>query len=186
MPNPVPSFWTATPHAFDDFRSSDKLPETCDVLIIGSGYAGVATAYHLYSSHSMSTQSVVMLEARQLASAATGRNGGHVKPDTYFGITKYKKMYGLKAAAAIQKFQSSQVLAVKNLVEREGLDCDFHLTRSVDVIMDAELAEQKLEEYNELVRGGVVDMKDVAYTPKHDAERVNTSILDTYPQSHVI
>lgn len=115
----------------------------------------------------------VMLEARTLSSGATGRNGGHLKPDTYMGVARMASLYGLKQAAALQKYESEQVYLVKQLVEKEGLDCDFHLTRACDVIMDPEVAKQKAKEYFQLVKEGVVDTKDIGYTPKKDAERIS-------------
>lgn len=70
------------------------------------------------------------------------------------------------------KFEGSGVLATKWLVEAEGLDCDFHLTRAVYVYMDAQHAAETIKAYKKLLERGEVDMKDVAYTPKKDAERV--------------
>ena len=170
--NPVESFWTAPRHHLDNYRSSEELPSSCDVVIIGSGYAGVATAYHMLNG-AQRKPSIVMLEARGITSGATGRNGGHLKPDTYAGMARYASLYGMEQAAALQKFESEQVHMVKQLVEKENLDCDFHLTRAIDVIMDPKMAEQKANEYRQLVKEGIVDTKDVAYTPKNDAERIS-------------
>lgn len=68
------SFWRAKPHYLDTERTTEELPKECDVLIIGAGYAGVSTAYHLQNNDSF-TQSIVILEAREACSGATGRNG---------------------------------------------------------------------------------------------------------------
>lgn len=114
-----------------------------------------------------------MLEARKLTSGATARNGGHLKPDTYMGVTKLASLYGTQQVANLQKYEAGQVYAVKRLVEDEGLDCDFHLTRACDAIMDPDVAEQKAREYRQLVKEGVVDMRDVGYVPKKDAERIS-------------
>ena len=67
-------FWRTQPHELDTHRTSEDLPAECDVLIIGAGYAGAATAYHLLKENP-SPPSVVILEARQACSGATGRNG---------------------------------------------------------------------------------------------------------------
>ena len=45
-----------------------------DVAIIGGGFTGVSTAYHL--SRRYPDRSIVLLEAKRLANGASGRNGG--------------------------------------------------------------------------------------------------------------
>lgn len=95
-----------------------------------------------------------------------------MKPDTYFNVPKYTKLYGPEMAAKLAVFESSQVLAVKELVEREQIDCDFHLTRTIDVYLDAQVAKDTEAAYRGLLKAGVVDLKDVAFTSKSDAERV--------------
>jgi len=83
MPPPTPansplnSFWRAEPHKLDSHRSTKELPATADVVIIGGGFAGVSIAHHLLSkSDSTRAQpSIVILEAREACSGATGRNG---------------------------------------------------------------------------------------------------------------
>ena len=75
-------------------------------------------------------------------------------------------------AAELARFETSQVLALKELVDLEGLDCDFHLTRAIDVYMDSKHAAETAEAYERLLRAGVVDMKDVAFTDGRHAERV--------------
>lgn len=176
VPDPVPSFWNVERSALDDYQSSPNLPPRADVLIIGSGLAGVGTAYHILQEKP-DVQSIVLLEARQICSGATGRNGGHVKPDTYFNVPKYTKLYGPKAAAELAAFEASHVLAVKDLIERECLDCDFHLTRAVDVYLDPKHARETEQAYRELVKAGVVNLRDVAFTSNKDAQRVSCRAL---------
>lgn len=72
--NSMLSFWRAQPHHLDAERTTEELPKECDVLIIGAGYAGVSTAYHLQNNGSFA-QSIMILEAREACSGATGRNG---------------------------------------------------------------------------------------------------------------
>lgn len=169
--DPIPSVWTAQPHHLDEYQSTPTLPEFCDILIVGSGFAGVATAYQILKEPA-SSPSVVLVDARKHASGATGRNGGHIKPDTYYNVSKYERIYGTKQAAELAWFESSGVLATKQLVDTEGLDCDFHLTRAVDVYMDAQHAADTFAAYRRLLARGEVDMRDVEYTSKKDAERV--------------
>ncbi|KKZ65873.1 hypothetical protein EMCG_08378 [[Emmonsia] crescens] len=72
--NGMRSFWHTEPDALENHRSTESLPSECDILIIGAGYAGVSTAYHILLDNP-SPPSVVILEARQACFGATGRNG---------------------------------------------------------------------------------------------------------------
>lgn len=96
-----------------------------------------------------------------------------MKPDLYFNVSKYISMFGAAAAAEVAAFEAANVLAVKELVETEGLDCDFHLTRAVDVYLDAEHAKEMEEAWRHLKEEDEVNLKDVAFIPQKDAERVS-------------
>lgn len=52
----------------------DKLPTSTEVVVIGGGIAGVSVAYHL----ALKGVDVVLLEARDIASRASGRNDGQL------------------------------------------------------------------------------------------------------------
>ncbi|GJJ07010.1 hypothetical protein Clacol_001208 [Clathrus columnatus] len=82
-PNPSISFWLQGTRSSPllGFRSKN-FPESADVVIIGSGLSGASTAYFLLEGEN-APQNIVMLEARDVCSGATGRNGGHCKPDCY-------------------------------------------------------------------------------------------------------
>jgi hypothetical protein len=58
-----------------------------------------------------------------------------LKPDVYFGISKYMKQYGTALAAEVARFEISHILCVKDVVAKEGIDCDFGLTRTMDVFL---------------------------------------------------
>ncbi|KAK0481022.1 hypothetical protein EDD18DRAFT_1468404 [Armillaria luteobubalina] len=77
-PNACLSFW------LQGVRSSplighcttEELPTTGDVIIIGSGITGASMTYFLLTGENP-PKSVVMLEAREMCDSATGQNGGH-------------------------------------------------------------------------------------------------------------
>ena len=64
-------------HWVDSYRSSATLPEECDIAIIGAGFSGVSTAYHLSQLYEERGEkpNIVLVEAREVCSGATGRNG---------------------------------------------------------------------------------------------------------------
>ncbi|KAL2670150.1 hypothetical protein Neosp_015031 [[Neocosmospora] mangrovei] len=172
VPNSTKPFWRTRLHELDSHRSTPDLPTESDIVIVGAGFAGAALAHYLYADNP-SPPSVVILEAREACSGATGRNGGHLKPDVYFGLPKYIKKYGVRAAVEVANFEASQVHAVKELVEKEKIDCEFTLTRACDATLDESLSNETEAAFKELLNSGVANLKDVHYTPRAQAERVS-------------
>lgn len=71
--NPTVAYWQDPPDEIADLRSTPQLPESADVIIIGSGITGASIAYNILSRAPKTK--IVILEARQACSGATGRNG---------------------------------------------------------------------------------------------------------------
>lgn len=69
VPDPTLSLWTVPPSPISSVN--DPLPDNADIVIIGSGITGASVAYGLLSNGS--TARIVMLEARDVCSGATGR-----------------------------------------------------------------------------------------------------------------
>lgn len=76
VPDPTLPFWRTETSELDCHRSTPDLPEECDILIVGAGYTGAAISHFLYKDNP-SPPTVVILEARQACSGATGRNGNN-------------------------------------------------------------------------------------------------------------
>jgi FAD dependent oxidoreductase len=73
-PNSTISYWQDPPvPELADYLSSLLVPETADTVIIGSGITGSLTAWNLLQYPDQGH--MIMLEARQTCSGATGRNG---------------------------------------------------------------------------------------------------------------
>jgi hypothetical protein len=75
--NPTDLFWLTELNELHDHRKSESLPKSCDVVVIGARYVGVATAYTLKEAirGKESKLSITILKARHARSGATGRNG---------------------------------------------------------------------------------------------------------------
>jgi hypothetical protein len=80
--NATKPYWRTEPHPLDSHRTTPELPSECDIAIVGAGMSGVATAYHMSKLWAVKQPSILILEARQVCSGATGRNG--------VGVAKYK------------------------------------------------------------------------------------------------
>lgn len=74
-PNPTVSYWQNPPDEIGDICSTTQLPEEVDIAIVGSGISGAAIAYNVLCR--APGTNIVMLEARNAVSGATGRNGTH-------------------------------------------------------------------------------------------------------------
>nr|RBQ85874.1 hypothetical protein FVER53263_03159 [Fusarium verticillioides] len=112
---------------------SEPLPSSCDVAIVGGGYSGIATAYHILKTTSP-PPSVFLLEAKDPCSGATGRNGGHLRPDYLMGAASNSKRYSASAAAEIVQFEARHLDVIRALIKEEAIDCDFEETESLAVL----------------------------------------------------
>ncbi|PLN83231.1 FAD dependent oxidoreductase superfamily [Aspergillus taichungensis] len=170
------SFWRSQPHALDNHRSTEILPESSDIVIIGSGYAGTSTAYHcLQRSQSAGAEnpSIVILEARQACSGATGRNGGHLRPDLYSEIHKFAEKYGFDAASEVAAFESEHLSRIQSLIEKESIDCDLDTNKLFDIHFDPSLCEEARAGRESLISQGLKATESVHFTPLESAETVS-------------
>lgn len=72
--------------------------------------------------------------------------------------------------------------AIKDLVEKEGIDCDFVVTRAVDVQLNESVRDELKAGYDRLVSLGISSAKNTFYSPKETAEAaciiLNPSAID--------
>lgn len=87
-------------------------------------------------------------------------------------MPKYTEQFGAQAAAELAKFESSQVMVIKEVVHKEKIDCDFQLSRAVDASLDQAHVDKAEIAFNELMEAGVESVKDVHFTGKKYAEQV--------------
>ncbi|KAJ5645936.1 hypothetical protein N7490_002308 [Penicillium lividum] len=165
-------FWRTDPHPLDNHRSTKTLPEHSDIVIIGAGYAGSSVAHHILQQAKPESPapSITILEARQACSGATARNGGHMKPDIYNFIATLAAEHGVDAAAEVAAFEAKHVRAVKEFVEKEGIDCDYTITKAVDVQLDETHFEKLKDGHNRLVAGGSKPTTGAQIIESEDAE----------------
>jgi len=168
--NPLPSFWlqdaVAGSDLFFNHNTTEELPVQTDVLIIGAGYAGAATAWHLAQAEEGRTSApssalaasphpkITVLEARGICSGATGRNGGHVRPDLFGSIPAFVARSGLDAATEIATFELAQLHALQEFIAAHRIDCDFVVTKNITVWCDAEAGAAARAVYERMLAHG--------------------------------
>ncbi|KAF2252731.1 nucleotide-binding domain-containing protein, partial [Trematosphaeria pertusa] len=122
--NPTKSYWIeAANSSLRNHRSSDGLPAETDVAIIGSGYAGAATAYwmHRYTEKAPTQPHVTILEARDVCGSATGRNGGQLRPHAYSRYSVWSERFGPQGAMDLIAHEMAHLSAFEELANEEGI-----------------------------------------------------------------
>ncbi|KAF7906646.1 hypothetical protein EAF00_000925 [Botryotinia globosa] len=123
------SFWMKEPHSDVATVQSEHLTKFADYVIIGSGITGASVAQALLEDlataspsevQSSSHAKVIMLEARDSCSGATGRNGGHIL-ETGEEYAMLKERLGKEEAIKIHKLRISHLEALIKSAENLGL-----------------------------------------------------------------
>ncbi|CAK7564257.1 MAG: hypothetical protein SEPTF4163_002144 [Sporothrix epigloea] len=140
--HPTTPFWQDPPDAaVANLRSTSELPSTVDIAIVGSGITGTSIAYHIlgldkdFKTYTSEPPSVLMLEARQACSGATGRNGGHTKAASYRSFLDHTANQGIDEAVRIARLELGAINSVHELAAA-GIDCDSNPCDTLDVVYD--------------------------------------------------
>ncbi|KAG9902987.1 FAD dependent oxidoreductase, partial [Aureobasidium melanogenum] len=135
LPNPTTSYWQDPPDEIANLQTTKELPKYADYVIIGSGISGAAIAYNLIKKKPNS--SILMLEARQACSGATGRNGGHTKAASYRSFLEHEAEHGLEDAIKIARLEYANIRETHALARYLSIDCASTPCDTVDIIYDA-------------------------------------------------
>ncbi|PIL30769.1 hypothetical protein GSI_06937 [Ganoderma sinense ZZ0214-1] len=147
--NPTLPLWTV-PRAQIPSHETGPFPQHVDVVIIGSGITGTSFAYNALAREP--GLKIAMLEARDICSGATGRNGGHINPPLYHDYAELKEKYGEHAAKLLVTFRMSHVTEMQRISSQESIQKQSQVrqTEHLDVytcsIAFAE-AKQNLEKW---------------------------------------
>lgn len=151
-----------------DHRTTEVLPKQADTVVVGSGISGTLIAKHHLQT--WPEKSVVVLEAREFCSGATGRNAGHCKPDQWRHFAKFEKAYGQEQAIKIMNNEAATWRALVAYVKENDVDCDLWVGDTYDVPLDddvAKIGKECFERYKDL--GGRVEHIKVTHNPAEAA-----------------
>ena len=124
------SYWAATAGAPPDLAAADADVET-DVVIVGGGFTGLSTAYHL----NQQGRKCVLLEANDIGWGASGRNGGIAVPRYKHTFPPIEARYGREVALDLYQVAHSALNILERIIADCRIDCGFsrcgHITPMV-------------------------------------------------------
>jgi glycine/D-amino acid oxidase-like deaminating enzyme len=135
----------------------DALPETVDVLVIGSGYTGL----HAALQTARAGRSTLVLDKDGVGHGCSTRNGGQISTSVKPGFAALSHRYGPDIARAILQEGRDALAWIGEFIRDEAIDCDFsvcgrfhaaHSAKAFDALRyDAERQPAGLEVPMEIV-----------------------------------
>jgi glycine/D-amino acid oxidase-like deaminating enzyme len=126
---------------------------TADVVVVGGGVAGVATAYFL----ARAGVRPVVLEARGVAEAASGRNAGFLLAGVADNFVVASRRYGAANARRIWRLTRHTQALVRSLVAEHAIECELRWRGSDQIAGDDE-EWREIAESARLLAGEGVDV----------------------------
>ncbi|MET0458699.1 MAG: FAD-dependent oxidoreductase, partial [Ilumatobacteraceae bacterium] len=139
-----------TPYWYEDVDAPDSNPtlvrnESCDLCIVGGGYTGLWTA--IIAKERDPSRDVVLIDAGEIGSAASGRNGGFMESSLTHGIANGQQRFP-DELELLEQLGLENLDAIENAIHRYDIDCDFERTGVIDVATTAH-APSYLDELRE-------------------------------------
>ncbi len=124
-----------------------------DVAIIGAGYTGLSTAYHLKAAEP--GLDVAVLEGNTVGFGASGRNAGFVM--TLFGASLglMKTLHGPAKVREAHAYMERSIAGLEAMIAEHRLDCDFERGGFLKVATSPRYAKRIRDEIETLEAIGI-------------------------------
>lgn len=120
----------------------------CDIAVIGGGFTGTSTAYHM--AKRFPHKRIVLCEARELANGASGRNGG-LALNWIHGVP----MHDLALARRIYDTTKAAIDSIEARIREHGLDVPWKRESFLEIFTNVHRAEIAAREVERLNAAGV-------------------------------
>jgi glycine/D-amino acid oxidase-like deaminating enzyme len=148
--NPLHSYWQHPKSPLAAVIEPECLSPTqpYDYVIVGSGISGTMVAYNIFKTNPSAR--VVVIDAREISSGATGRNGGHTKAASYRTYLQHKEELGKEEALRIARLEYANIIETHALAKELEIECENQACNTVDIIYDPQTFEQGRKAIEEL------------------------------------
>ncbi|MCB1257126.1 MAG: FAD-dependent oxidoreductase [Microthrixaceae bacterium] len=115
------AYWLETSHRSP--KPAVRGHQEFDVGIIGGGFTGLWTAYHLLQAEP--GLKVAVIEREIIGFGASGRNGGFAMTLLDMGLDQLLKNFGAQRASAAHRAVAASVTEIGETTAAEGIDCEL-------------------------------------------------------------
>jgi glycine/D-amino acid oxidase-like deaminating enzyme len=153
------SYWRDSAGPRARFDSGD-FPDRCDVAIVGAGFHGLWTAYHLLRADV--SAKVVLLDQHHVGFGATGRNGGFATAKIGLRVEDLEKKYGAEPTRLVLETMASQIDALVATTKAEGIECELDYSGLLVVAANRSQAKRVQREVASMERIGLTGIQPLS------------------------
>ncbi len=143
------------PYWYEDHDEPDSNPtlvrtESCDLCVVGGGYTGLWTA--IIAKERDPSRDVVLIEAHEIGSAASGRNGGFMESSLTHGVANGQERFP-DELELLEELGLQNLDEIEAAIKRYGIDCDYERTGVIDVATNrhpASYLDEMRDDYGQL------------------------------------
>jgi glycine/D-amino acid oxidase-like deaminating enzyme len=130
----------------------------CDLAVVGGGFSGLWTA--VLAKERKPSLDVVLLEAREIGWAASGRNGGFCAASLTHGYANGMARWPTEMPT-LERLGAENLAAIGETVERYGIDCSFERTGEMTAAVQPwQVADLRAEAEERSASGAAVQWLD--------------------------
>ena len=123
------------PYWYEDTDAPDSNPtlvrtEGCDLCVVGGGYTGLWTA--IIAKERDPSRDVVLIDAGEVGSAASGRNGGFMESSLTHGVANAQKRFP-NEVPILEELGLANLNEIEQAIRHYNIDCDYERTGVIDV-----------------------------------------------------
>lgn len=135
------------PYWYDDADEPDSNPtlvrtESCDLCIVGGGYTGLWTA--IIAKERDPSRDVILIDAHEVGSAASGRNGGFMDSSLTHGVANAQQRFP-DEVNVLEELGLHNLNEIESAIRRYNIDCDYERTGAIDVATSSHSASYLAE-----------------------------------------
>lgn len=156
----TPYWWEATPRPT---LAVTPVPESVDVLVIGSGYTGLHAALQV----ARGGRSTLVVDAEDAGWGCSTRNGGQISTSIKPGYDELSARHGAPAAHAILSEGQRSLSWIGEFIAAENLDCNFGVVGRFHAAHNAQQFAALVQRDSQQPKGLEVDTELVPRSEQH-------------------